>query len=506
MFGALPLKVKLIGAFVTVGIVAAVIGLIGYRGTMFGLDAEAKLANETIPAVQALGTLNAARYEILKIERSLCLPHLSVSGFESQARKLSKAWDRGDKAIRTYDALPKSKEEQEAWKNFKTDWDSWKAAHRNVIATLGSGSLEEKDDAFYESMGRASEAFTKIATVLDNVIDVNRAVAEASATAFEKQAASTKLLTILTVMLGTLGALALGIALAASLSNALNRTVAQVGEGSKQVASASAQMSASAQLLAQGNSEQAASLEETSSAMEELGATARRTAGNSDNAKALSDQAGDSVQKATASMAAVVDQMVRISSMGEETAKIIKTIDEIAFQTNLLALNAAVEAARAGEAGAGFAVVADEVRSLAQRAAAAARSTAVLIEGTIRKIKDGTALVEKTNAEFGDLSIAVGRITGLVVEIATASAEQSRGIAEVGTAVGQMDQVTQQNASGAEEIASASEELSAQAQNLSEIVRSLDSLVRGTAAARTISRHAPPSRSGRFVHPAYAPR
>jgi methyl-accepting chemotaxis protein len=188
-------------------------------------------------------------------------------------------------------------------------------------------------------------------------------------------------------------------------------------------------------------------------------------------------------------MQGLVTSMAEISKMGEETGKIIKTIDEIAFQTNLLALNAAVEAARAGEAGAGFAVVADEVRNLAQRAAGAAKNTSELIEGTIRKIKDGTVLVEKTNVDFSVVASAVTKVTELVGEISAATSEQSRGIDEVSTAIGQMDKVTQGNAANAEEIASASEELSAQAMSMEDIVRGLDSLVKGegNAAAKTTS-------------------
>ena len=222
----------------------------------------------------------------------------------------------------------------------------------------------------------------------------------------------------------------------------------------------------------------------------------KRNAESAGQAKSLVDRAGMSVGKSNASMASLVTSMAEISRMGEETGKIIKTIDEIAFQTNLLALNAAVEAARAGEAGAGFAVVADEVRNLAQRAAGAAKNTSELIEGTIKKIKDGTALVEKTNVDFGEVASAVTKVTELVGEISAASSEQSRGIDEVSTAIGQMDKVTQGNAANAEEIASASEELSAQALSMEEIVRGLDSLVKGEgkAAAHTASQAAPPAR------------
>jgi methyl-accepting chemotaxis protein len=168
-----------------------------------------------------------------------------------------------------------------------------------------------------------------------------------------------------------------------------------------------------------------------------------------------------------------------ITKASEDTSKIIKTIDEIAFQTNLLALNAAVEAARAGEAGAGFAVVADEVRNLAMRAADAARSTAGLIEETVRKVKDGSALMSSTNRAFGQVTESADKVADLVGEIAAASREQAQGTEHVNKAVSEMDKVTQQNAASAEESASAAEEMNAQAESMKAMVNDLMALIGG---------------------------
>jgi len=171
--------------------------------------------------------------------------------------------------------------------------------------------------------------------------------------------------------------------------------------------------------------------------------------------------------------------MEDISKASEETSKIIKTIDEIAFQTNLLALNAAVEAARAGEAGAGFAVVADEVRNLAMRAADAAKNTAELIEGTVKKVNDGSKLVSTTNDAFNQVAESSAKVGDLVAEISEASKEQSNGIEQVNIAITDMDKVVQQNAANAEESASASEEMNAQAEQLRDYVGDLVQLVSG---------------------------
>jgi methyl-accepting chemotaxis protein len=175
----------------------------------------------------------------------------------------------------------------------------------------------------------------------------------------------------------------------------------------------------------------------------------------------------------------LTSSMENISKASEETSKIIKTIDEIAFQTNLLALNAAVEAARAGEAGAGFAVVADEVRNLALRAADAAKNTADLIEGTVKNVKDGSTLVDTTNEAFQEVSINTSKVGELVGEIAEASKEQSQGIEQVNIAVTEMDKITQQNAANAEESASASEEMSGQAAQMKDMIQELVDLVGG---------------------------
>jgi methyl-accepting chemotaxis protein len=185
-------------------------------------------------------------------------------------------------------------------------------------------------------------------------------------------------------------------------------------------------------------------------------------------------------------MGQLTTSMQEISKASEDTSKIIKTIDEIAFQTNLLALNAAVEAARAGEAGAGFAVVADEVRNLAMRAAEAAKNTAALIEGTVKKISDGTALVKTTSDAFNDVAASTKKAYGLIGEIAAASNEQAQGIEQVNIAVTEMDKVTQQNAATAEETASASEELSAQAEEMKRIVSDLTAMVGAKVVIRPI--------------------
>ncbi|HOV86929.1 MAG TPA: methyl-accepting chemotaxis protein [Syntrophobacteraceae bacterium] len=266
---------------------------------------------------------------------------------------------------------------------------------------------------------------------------------------------------------------------ARSISRPIARVVQGLGEGSHQVAAASAQVSASSQSLAEGASEQAASLEETSSSLEEMASMTKQNADHANQANSLMVEMTQVVKESNAAMAQLTTSMSEISRASEETSKIIKTIDEIAFQTNLLALNAAVEAARAGDAGAGFAVVADEVRNLAIRAADAAKNTANLIEDTIKKIKEGTEQVNKAGDAFGLVASSATRMGELVSEVAAASNEQAQGISQVNKAVAEMDKVVQQNAANAEESAAASEELNAQAEQMNAYVADLVAVVGG---------------------------
>ncbi len=264
-----------------------------------------------------------------------------------------------------------------------------------------------------------------------------------------------------------------------SISKPIYQIIEGLNDGADQVAAAASQVSTASQTLAAGSSEQAASLEETSASLEEMSSMTKQNAHNADHAHTLMQEAGAGVQSATRSMAELTASMAQILKASEETSKIVKTIDEIAFQTNLLALNAAVEAARAGEAGAGFAVVADEVRNLALRAADAARNTSALIEGTSKKVREGSEHVNRSNAVFSHVAESTDKIGELIGEIAAASSEQAKGIEQVNIAVSEMDKVTQQNAATAEESASASEEMHAQAEQMKGMVNELITIVGG---------------------------
>ena len=282
-----------------------------------------------------------------------------------------------------------------------------------------------------------------------------------------------------------------------SIVKPINRIVSGLQEGSEQVASGADEVASSSQSLAEGASEQAASIEETSSSMEEMSSMTQQNAGNAREADGLMKEVGDLGTRANNSMEQLTESMVEIQVASEETSKIIKTIDEIAFQTNLLALNAAVEAARAGEAGAGFAVVADEVRNLAMRAAEAAKNTAELIEGTVKKVHEGSGYVTQTSEAFVQLNESAQKVGELVSEIAAASDEQAQGIEQINRAVSEMDKVVQQVAANAEESASASEEMSAQSLDMKATVQDLSTLISGKGATTAGAASAQTAESGK---------
>jgi Methyl-accepting chemotaxis protein (MCP) signalling domain len=281
------------------------------------------------------------------------------------------------------------------------------------------------------------------------------------------------------VFLGALAAAAVVVTITIHRSVVLpvRSVVAELTASAGQVSSASQQVAASAQSLSDGASRQAASLEETSASMEEMASMTHQNAENSQEAASLTEHADGLIQSANIALNEMVCSMTAIKDSSDKVAKIIKTIDEIAFQTNILALNAAVEAARAGEAGMGFAVVADEVRALAQRSAQAARDTATLIEESIARSGEGQQKVAQVSRAIALVTENALKVRLLIDQVSEATRQQSQGIEQVSYAIQQMETVTQSTAATAVESASASEELSAQADRSVQAVGRLAALV-----------------------------
>jgi methyl-accepting chemotaxis protein len=252
-----------------------------------------------------------------------------------------------------------------------------------------------------------------------------------------------------------------------ALITSIKSATLQVQSGAEEIARGNANLS-------QRTEQQASSLEETAASMEQMTSSVRQTSDNAGQANQLATAARQLAERGGEIVGAAVSAMGQINTSSRQIADIIGVIDEIAFQTNLLALNAAVEAARAGEQGRGFAVVASEVRNLAGRSASAAREIKTLIQDSVKKVEEGGRLVDESGKALEEIVNSVKKVTDVVAEIAAASREQSSGIDQVGKAVMQMDQVTQQNAALVEEAAAASQAIVEQTQTLNDQVARYD--------------------------------
>ncbi len=374
-----------------------------------------------------------------------------------------------------------SKDDAKSWELFEKIKAAQSLARdlNNQVVELG---LADKGSEALDLMN--SKARPAVRKWLDAVDELNNHQHDRNAMRYEETQKAYDHARLVMLSTGAIAVLLAGLIaflITRSIVGPLNRVIAGLTDGSDQVSSAASQVSSSSQSLAEGTSEQSASLEETSSSLEEMSSMTKQNADHANQAKAMMSEANQIVEKVDHHMKDMAGAVAEITRSSEETGKIIKTIDEIAFQTNLLALNAAVEAARAGEAGAGFAVVADEVRNLAMRASDAAKNTSNLIENTIKAVRKGNELTNATQEAFKENAEISKKIGQLVEEIATASEEQSHGITQVNSAVSEMDKVTQSTAANAEESAAAAEELNAQAEQMKVYVGDLGAVVGGSA-------------------------
>ncbi len=321
----------------------------------------------------------------------------------------------------------------------------------------------------------------EVSSILQELVSYNDAATNAAVTDSMKSAKWAKTNALAGCALGTAASLLFGIILSFTLTGKMNRLIALFKQESESLAQVSTTLSTGSGALATASYQQASRLEETAASLEEMAAMTKQNAVNAEQVNSMMQEANAIVENVNKHMNDMTDAISEITKSSEETGKIVKDIDAVAFQTNLLALNAAVEAARAGEAGKGFAVVAEEVRSLAQRAAQAARSSSALIDQTIQAVNKGNEITQATGKAFAANIEITRKVETLVQGITAASGDQSRGIELVNKTVSEMDRVTQNNAANARETASASESINALSLRMQDVVQELVVLANGVS-------------------------
>lgn len=349
-----------------------------------------------------------------------------------------------------------------------------KAAIENVeLATKDKEAAKANLSNFLIVFGELEEKLEKMSELVSSGFD--------NTVANQQAAQETNILVLLcTAAAGFPFLIFLSFLISRSVNKSLSSIVEQFTSIAEQISRGVEQLNDSSRSLAEASSKQAASLEETAASLEEVSSMARQTADNSQQAKVFSVEVEGESKTGVTSMRQMAMAIDSIKTSAEETASIIKTIDEIAFQTNLLALNAAVEAARAGDAGKGFAVVAEEVRALAQRSSSAAKDTSEKIRRSRELADNGVKVSQEVRNSLETINERVGKTSTLVNEIAAASQEQSIGLREVNKAASQLDQATQANSAQAEELAAAAHEMVMQTKAMEDATRELYSMVYGT--------------------------
>ncbi len=469
---------RLSAGFAAVLLITVVLGGFAVVEVWSLADQTRSITGDALPGVQAVMRATA----MVSSNRAAMLEHLATNDSARKAsieKKMDEVSGQLTALYAEYGKTISSDEERALFAAIEAPRAAYRAARAERFLPLSR---------IYQSAGAMSvfdsdvePAFAKYTEGLDALVAYHHTSAAAAGRYVDRRVA----LTSAAMAIGVLAALIIGGGAAWLIVRAVNRAlravVRELSEGAAEVTAASSQVATSSQSLSHGATEQAASLEQTSASMIEMASMTRQNAERSHSAATLMNEVDSRVQGFNQALGDMVASMASIRASSQQVAKIIKTIDEIAFQTNILALNAAVEAARAGEAGMGFAVVADEVRNLAQRSAQAARDTTTLIEQSIASAERGDANVQQVATAISGITDSVTSVKSLVGEVSAASHHQSQGIDQVSQAIAQMERLTQTTAATAEESAAASEALTAQAEGAMAILDRLEQLV-GTGA------------------------
>ncbi len=491
---------RIVSGFVSILVIALALGTFAYSRLAIVSEHSQEIASQSLPTIETVFQIQ----KVAKEQVQLIYKHIGSNDKADMAmleKSLSANTAENAKLYEQLDQLVNDAQGQALFDKVKKS----RAENNRIRAQVLQFSQQTTNSVQAYNLARTllDPAQAQYVTDLDAMINFCRTHADQASEEINGAAISSKNGILAGLTLALIIGFALAFIIIRSTGKILNRVAGELQDGSNQVSSAAGQVSSASQTLAEGAGEQAASLEETSSSLEELSSMTKRNAENAQKANELAKQARSAADKGVTDMTAMNAAMAAIKDSSDDITKIIKTIDEIAFQTNILALNAAVEAARAGEAGMGFAVVADEVRTLAQRSAQAAKETAAKIEGAINKTAQGVGISQKVSETLNQIVLKAREVDELAAEVASASREQTNGITQINSAVGQMDKVTQSNAASAEESAAAAEELNSQAECMRHSVGELLALV-GKADTR-ISGGAPvkPARAQRSETPVH---
>jgi methyl-accepting chemotaxis protein len=395
---------------------------------------------------------------------------------EKDPDNMEKLMDQGKAAAKT--VLVKIQEAGATEGDISSTFQALGSANEKSIALLLRAEAGQAQQVLIEESNPAFERLMSAISRMQQSIS-RREETETQATDDAGSRFQNTIFTLVGIVIA--GLIAFALVMVWRIGRTLNQVLAELRAAADGNASAASEISASSQVLAQGASQQAASLEETSASSEEISSITMKNAKSADHAAERMKVAASQIADANTRLEQLVVSMNEITSSSDKISKIIQVIDSVAFQTNILALNAAVEAARAGDAGKGFAVVAGEVRNLAQRCSQAAKDTAGLIENSMSKTKEGKNKLDEVAGTFRRITDSAREVSALVDEVRSASTGQARSVTQISAALAQMQQVTQQTAAGAEQGAAAGEELSSQSRAMRVTVARLASLVNGAS-------------------------
>jgi methyl-accepting chemotaxis protein len=486
MLQNMSIKIKLLLVSTLVGLFLLAVGAINYVALQQTSSVLARLANVTLAKAMYIRQMRSAG-----LEAHNHLSRLGLSGTTSDQKVVEYAGVETSQkdyatAAAAYSELPTTPGEKELYATVDAAWKRYNDLIKQMIDSSKAVDMLEQGRFILLLSADGQKAAIAHGASLIALSNYQDAQARAAAARADTKSEVWSAISLVLVAVGFLASIGLGLLLAVRMTSSIGRIIADLDEASTQTLSASAQVSGSSQSLAQGANSQAASVEQTSSTLEEISSMTRQNAENAGRAEVLARQAQTSTRQGGDAVARMTTAIKQIKEASDKTARIVQTIDEIAFQTNLLALNAAVEAARAGEAGRGFAVVAEEVRNLASRSATAAKDTSAIIADSQSRADQGVAVSNEVSTLLGDILTIASEMNTLVAQVATASKEQDRGVQQITSAVAQMDGITQSNAASAQETASAAQELSAQATHLATSVRQLGALVHGANSVRVL--------------------